>query len=113
MRKEKDFDLKSDKIGYFVISFPNKVDVLDMGEAENYKCHIVFDNESEIPECYAKCGSGNHWCKLYDDTGAVMVIHGENIDIYRVGERTVLVHSYGESDGWVESFVDTGDNPLQ
>lgn len=113
MKKEKDFELKGDKVGYLVISFPNNVDVIDMGETESYKCHIIFDNERKIPECYVKCASGRTWCKLYDDTGAVVVVHGENVDIYRAGENGVIVHSYGEWNGWVESFINTGDNPLQ
>ena len=103
--KGKYFNLKSGESNYLVISFPNKIDVIDMDGAETYKCRVIFDNECEIPNRYEKSGSGKSWCKLYDDTGAVMVVYGENVDIYRVGESGILVHAYGETEGWIESFV--------
>lgn len=105
MAKGNIFNLRGGNSDYLVISFPNKIEVIDMDGVETYKCRVIFDNECEIPKRYEKSVSGKAWCKLYDDTGAVMVVHGENVDVYRVGESGILVHAYGEMGGWVESFV--------
>lgn len=96
--------------GTLMVLFPDVLEkgpvILDMGKAESFSCHVIFDEKDNVPSRALLCASGERWCEVKDDTGASLVVHGEYIDVYRVGGSRILIHAYGDWHGWMDTFVE-------
>lgn len=101
--KDRAYRLGDSDIASLTVRFPMEAQVLHLGEDGAYKGYVVFNEETTIPDHYQKVLSGKVWCRIYDDYDLVMVVHGENIDIYRAGERGILIHATGEA--WVDPLL--------
>lgn len=66
--------------------------VLAFGEDESYLGDIVYNDEAEIPKHYKKEYSFKSWLKVYDDDGLQHVFKGKNIEVYRAGQRGIVIH---------------------
>lgn len=66
--------------------------VLSFGEDGIYAGYVVYNNDAEIPKHYKMEYRFKNWLKIYDDDGLQHVFNGENIEIYRAGQRGILIH---------------------
>ncbi|MDK4473092.1 hypothetical protein MWG12_04705 [Fusobacterium necrophorum] len=66
-------------------------DVLPFGEDGIYSGYVVYNNV-EIPKHYKKEYSYKNWLKVYDDDGLQHVFEGKNIEVYRSGQRGIVIH---------------------
>lgn len=66
--------------------------VLPFGEDGSYLGYIVYNDDAEIPKHYKKEYSFKSWLKVYDDDGLQHVFKGKNIEVYRAGQRGIVIH---------------------
>lgn len=104
--KDKQFPLGSSDKNSLTVRYPMKAEIIrfedEMIDA-SYVGYVVFNDETSIPENFEKVSSGVEWCRIYDDYDCVMVVHGETIDFYRVGDEEILIHATGGA--WVDPLI--------
>ena len=66
--------------------------VLPFGEDGSYLGYIVYNDDAEIPKHYKKEYSFKSCLKIYDDDGLQHVFKGKNIEVYRAGQRGIVIH---------------------
>lgn len=67
--------------------------ILNFCDDGRYTAHITENfKPDEIPEHYQKRLSFNGWLRIYDDDGIAYQTKGQQIDIYRAGERGCLIN---------------------
>lgn len=65
-------------------------EMLRFGGDAGYYAYMV-DGEAEIGAHYELIASFNHWAKVYDDDGLVLLLEGDKINFWRAGEMGCIV----------------------
>ena len=81
-----------------VLRDPNGVYELQMGEDGDYKAYIVENRTvKDIPIHYQPRITMRGWMWVYDDEGCVLRAEADYIQIYRAGNRGILINLIGDS----------------
>lgn len=90
--------LGSSDIARLILSAPDAVALLAMGEDGDYHAYLVDrrnpdDKDVVIPKHYTKQFIAEHWLDIYDDEERTCTIHaaGHTINVYRSGLRGILI----------------------